>query len=33
VVVLNSGQKVVEGTPREVAEDREVREIYFGKRR
>jgi ABC-type branched-subunit amino acid transport system ATPase component len=33
VVVLNSGHKVSEGTPSEVAGDREVREIYFGKRR
>jgi branched-chain amino acid transport system ATP-binding protein len=32
VVVLNSGRKVVEGTPREVAGNLEVREIYFGKR-
>ena len=31
ILVLNFGQKIFEGTPQEVKENREVQEAYFGK--
>ncbi len=31
IIVLNRGELVAEGTPREVRENNQVREIYFGK--
>jgi len=32
VVVLNSGQKIMEGTPKEVCSDREVIQAYLGEK-
>ncbi len=32
IMVMNWGMKIAEGTPQEVTENEEVREVYFGKR-
>ena len=32
VVVLNSGKKIMEGTPKEVSSDREVIQAYLGEK-
>jgi len=32
VVVLNSGKKIMEGTPKEVCSDREVIQAYLGEK-
>jgi branched-chain amino acid transport system ATP-binding protein len=33
IVVLTSGEKIAEGTPREVANDRQVIDVYLGEKK
>jgi len=30
ILVLNFGEKVIEGTPEEIMADKKVKEVYFG---